>query len=329
MACVYFSTASPNCPFLNNILPSFLSLASEGGRAPHGASRLQLSPAVPLCAGPEPWGSSLLLPAERVPFTAVLFPWTSFELAVLFPWLLLFPGVPGWECGPPPSPWPGAFFCEFPMASLSLYHSTASSRPHTVIHSLALFLFPAQTVRLSHKRKDTPPAGHTVTSRGGRGCGAAAEWGRFSVKPAARGVQKALLDFICVKNQLQSPSADTAQDLCALEVYCSCYGFWTTLWCHFCAVKIKLMHYQTKILNNSNFQCSGKKFCTGTSKKIEYHEKVNIFCHSFEKGKPIYYIDFLHIEWNISSIYFLTFWWLWLTDNENPKFSVSDNQNIT
>ncbi len=137
MACVYFSTASPNCPFLNNILPSFLSLASEGGRAPHGASRLQLSPAVPLCAGPEPWGSSLLLPAERVPFTAVLFPWTSFELAVLFPWLLLFPGVPGWECGPPPSPWPGAFFCEFPMASLSPYHSTASSRPHTQSYTLS------------------------------------------------------------------------------------------------------------------------------------------------------------------------------------------------
>ncbi len=27
---------------------------------------------------------------------------------------------------------------------------------------------------------------------------------------------------------------------------------------------------------------------TGTSKKIEYHEKVNIFCHSFQKVKPIY-----------------------------------------
>ncbi len=39
--------------------------------------------------------------------------------------------------------------------------------------------------------------------------------------------------------------------------------------------------------------------------------------------KPIYYIDTLHIEWNISSLYFLTFWWLWLTDNENPKFRVS------
>ncbi len=30
----------------------------------------------------------------------------------------------------------------------------------------------------------------------------------------------------------------------------------------------------------------------------------------------IYYIDSLHIEWNISGLYFLKFWWLWLTDNE-------------
>ncbi len=55
---------------------------------------------------------------------------------------------------------------------------------------------------------------------------------------------------------------------------------------------------------------------TGTS-----HEKVYIFCHSFQKVKPIYYIDSLNIEWNISSLYFLKFWWLLLTDNENPKFS--------
>ncbi len=51
-------------------------------------------------------------------------------------------------------------------------------------------------------------------------------------------------------------------------------------------------------------------------------KRGNIFCHSFQKVKPIYYIDLLHIEWNISSIYFLKCWWLWLTDNENPKFSV-------
>ncbi len=30
----------------------------------------------------------------------------------------------------------------------------------------------------------------------------------------------------------------------------------------------------------------------------------------------IYYIDSLHIEWNISGLYFLKFWWLWFTDNE-------------
>ncbi len=42
---------------------------------------------------------------------------------------------------------------------------------------------------------------------------------------------------------------------------------------------------------------------------------VNIFCQSFQKVKPIYWV-----EWIISSLYFLIFWWLWLTDNENPKF---------
>ncbi len=34
-------------------------------------------------------------------------------------------------------------------------------------------------------------------------------------------------------------------------------------------------------------------------------KKVNIFCHSFQKVKPIYYIDSLRIEGNISSLYFL------------------------
>ncbi len=29
-------------------------------------------------------------------------------------------------------------------------------------------------------------------------------------------------------------------------------------------------------------------------KKIEYHEKGQYFCHSFQKVKPIYYIDSLH-----------------------------------
>ncbi len=37
--------------------------------------------------------------------------------------------------------------------------------------------------------------------------------------------------------------------------------------------------------------------CTGTSKKkMNILKKVNIFCHSFQKVKPIYYIDSLHIE---------------------------------
>ncbi len=54
--------------------------------------------------------------------------------------------------------------------------------------------------------------------------------------------------------------------------------------------------------------------------KIEYHEKGKYFCHSFQKMKPIYYIDSLHIAWKISSVYFLKRWWLWLTDNEKSKF---------
>ncbi len=56
--------------------------------------------------------------------------------------------------------------------------------------------------------------------------------------------------------------------------------------------------------------------------KLNITKKVNIFCHSFQKVKPIYYIDSLHTEWNISSLYFLNVLWLWLSDNENPKFSV-------
>ncbi len=64
--------------------------------------------------------------------------------------------------------------------------------------------------------------------------------------------------------------------------------------------------------------------CRYISKNLKIMKKVNICCHSFQKVKPIYYIDSLHIEGNISSLYFLKFWWLRLTDNENPKFSVSE-----
>ncbi len=46
---------------------------------------------------------------------------------------------------------------------------------------------------------------------------------------------------------------------------------------------------------------------TGTSKKERNMKKVNIFGHSFQKVKPIYYLDSLHTEWNISSLYFLKF----------------------
>ncbi len=47
-------------------------------------------------------------------------------------------------------------------------------------------------------------------------------------------------------------------------------------------------------------------YSTGTSKKkLNIMKKVNIFCHSFQKVKPIYYIDSLRIEWNISNLYFI------------------------
>ncbi len=55
-------------------------------------------------------------------------------------------------------------------------------------------------------------------------------------------------------------------------------------------------------------------------------KKVNIFCHSFQKVKHIYYIDSLHIEGNIfSKPLFLDILMIMLIDNENPKFSVSEN----
>ncbi len=57
-------------------------------------------------------------------------------------------------------------------------------------------------------------------------------------------------------------------------------------------------------------------------------KKDIILCHSFQKVKPIYYINSLNIEWNITSLYFLKCWLLWLKKNENPKISVSENVNI-
>ncbi len=62
-------------------------------------------------------------------------------------------------------------------------------------------------------------------------------------------------------------------------------------------------------------------------------KKVNIFVTHFRKWNP-YYIDSLHneifqafISWNLND-YVFEFEWL-STDNENPKFSVSENLNIT
>ncbi len=60
---------------------------------------------------------------------------------------------------------------------------------------------------------------------------------------------------------------------------------------------------------------------TGTPKKIDYHEKGQYFLLLISESEP--HIDSLHIEWNISSLYFLKCWWL-CRINENPIFSVSE-----
>ncbi len=44
-----------------------------------------------------------------------------------------------------------------------------------------------------------------------------------------------------------------------------------------------------------------------SKKKLNIMKKVNILCRSFQKVKPIYYIDSLDIEGNISSLCFLKF----------------------
>ncbi len=47
-------------------------------------------------------------------------------------------------------------------------------------------------------------------------------------------------------------------------------------------------------------------------KKLEYHEKGDFFFHSFQKVKPMYYIDSLHIEWNIY-LYFIYLLYIYFT----------------
>ncbi len=58
---------------------------------------------------------------------------------------------------------------------------------------------------------------------------------------------------------------------------------------------------------------------TGASKKnSNIMKKVNIFCHSFQKVKPIYYIGSLHRVTYFKPL-FLDIWMIMLTDNENRK----------
>ncbi len=67
---------------------------------------------------------------------------------------------------------------------------------------------------------------------------------------------------------------------------------------------------------------------TGTSKKkMNIMKTVNILYHSFQKVKPIYYIYSLHIEWNISSLHFLTFYDYGLEIMKTPN-SVSQKIRI-
>lgn len=126
MAWEYFSSESANCPFLNSRLPSFFSLDRCGGKAPHGASRLTVSPTFPSAAVP-------LLPLFWSALTEavdplLLVPLATFSLescetlylSELPPLLLQWPW---WElldslCGPP-SPLPWGFFWALPMSPFS------------------------------------------------------------------------------------------------------------------------------------------------------------------------------------------------------------------
>ncbi len=67
---------------------------------------------------------------------------------------------------------------------------------------------------------------------------------------------------------------------------------------------------------------------------IVNHHTQNAFLTKSEKTYNAYIWNLSFTVWfipirknsiTISSLYFSTFWWLWLTDNENPKFSVSEN----
>lgn len=133
MACEYFSSASANCPFLNSRFPSFFSRDRGGGRAPHGASRLTVSPVFPPTEVPLPlllWSAwtEAVEPLLLVPL--VTFSCVTLYLSELPPLLLQ---CPWWEllcslCGPP-SPLPWGFFWAFPMSPLSAGAAELSSPP--------------------------------------------------------------------------------------------------------------------------------------------------------------------------------------------------------
>lgn len=123
MACEYFSSASPNCPFLKSWFPSFLSRARGGGRAPQGASsRLPVPPAAVLSAELvwRPVWSAVPLREAWSPLGS-FFSWASCVLHWSRLPLLPLRRVPCVSASPwgAPSALPADFFCAFPMSPLS------------------------------------------------------------------------------------------------------------------------------------------------------------------------------------------------------------------
>ncbi len=60
-------------------------------------------------------------------------------------------------------------------------------------------------------------------------------------------------------------------------------------------------------------------------KKCEYHEKGQYFLPLISKSETHILYRFITHGVKYFMPFFLKCWWLWLTDNENPKFSVSEN----
>ncbi len=64
---------------------------------------------------------------------------------------------------------------------------------------------------------------------------------------------------------------------------------------------------------------------TGTYKKKICYEKGQYFLLLISESETHILYGFITHWVKYFKPLFLEFWWLWLTDNENPKFSVSEN----